>query len=128
MPEKGKRANAVRYLEYGKMVKIERRLRRKMLEDPGPKSPAPPPSSGGAPYSTSEVTAENRLARGQKSFELSNSMTWSDQNCPTKGVYFAMIFLLKTCVKLCDIFINSYFIYFGFNTSYITIMRYYCSV
>ena len=47
-------------------------------------------------------------------------MTWSDQNCPTKGVYSAMIFLLKKCVKLCNIFIDSYFIYFGYNTASIT--------
>ena len=58
--------------------------------------------------------------RGQKSLKLSNSMTWSDQNCPTKGAYLAMIFLLKKCVKFRDIFINSYFIYFGYNTAYIT--------
>ena len=32
------------------------------MEDPGPRSPAPPPPSGGAPYGASEVTAENRLA------------------------------------------------------------------
>ena len=50
--------------------------------------------------------------RGQKSLKLSNSMTWSDQNCPTKGVYLAMIFLLKIFVKIFDIFINSHFIYF----------------
>ena len=31
-----------------------------------------------------------------------------------------MIFLLKRCVKLCEIFINSYFIYFGYNMAYIT--------
>ena len=31
-----------------------------------------------------------------------------------------MIFLLKKCLKLRDIFINSYFIYFGYNTAYIT--------
>ena len=36
-PEKVKRANAARYLEYGKMMKIERRLRRKILKDPGPR-------------------------------------------------------------------------------------------
>ena len=57
---------------------------------------------------------------GQKSLKLSNSMTWSDQNCPTKGAYLAMIFLLKKCVKFRDIFINSYFINFGYNTAYIT--------
>ena len=44
------------------MGKIERRLRRKVLEDPGPKQPAPPPSLRGAPYRASEVTAERRLA------------------------------------------------------------------
>ena len=43
------------------MGKIERRLRRKVLEDPGPKTPAPPPSSRGAPYGASEVTTERRL-------------------------------------------------------------------
>ena len=36
-PEKVKRANDIRYLEYVKMVKIERRLQRKILEDPGPR-------------------------------------------------------------------------------------------
>ena len=44
------------------MVKIERRLRRKILEDLGPRPPAPPPSSRGAPYGANEVTAENLLA------------------------------------------------------------------
>ena len=44
------------------MGKTERRLRRKRVEDPSPRSPAPPPPSGGAPYGASEVTAENRLA------------------------------------------------------------------
>ena len=31
-----------------------------------------------------------------------------------------MISVLEKCVKCCDIFINSYFIYFGYNTAYIT--------
>ena len=57
--------------------------------------------------------------RGQKSLKPSNSMTWSDQNCPTKGAYFAIIFLLKQGVKFSYIFINSYLIYFGYNTAYI---------
>ena len=62
VPEKVKRANVVRYLKKGKMVKIERRSRRKMLEDPGLRAPAPPPSSRGTPYGASEVTAGSRLA------------------------------------------------------------------
>ena len=45
-----------------KRGKIERRLRRKVLEDPGPKLPAPPPSLRGAPNRASEVTAERLLA------------------------------------------------------------------
>ena len=44
------------------MGKIEGRLWRKMLEDPGPRSPAPLPPWRGAPYRASEVTEENRLA------------------------------------------------------------------
>ena len=43
------------------MGKIKRRRRRKVLEGPGPKLPAPPPSSRGAPYGTSEVTTERWL-------------------------------------------------------------------
>ena len=60
------------------------------------------------------------MRRDQKSLKLSNSMTWSDPNCPTKGTYLAMIFLLKKCVKYHDIFLNFYLIYFGYNTAYIT--------
>ena len=58
-PENVKRANAVRYLEQGKMAKIKRRLQRKMLKTPGPKLPAPPPSSKGAPNKTSKVTVSS---------------------------------------------------------------------
>ena len=43
-------------------------------------------------------------------------MTRSDHNCPTKGAYFAMICLLKKCVKFCIIFINSNLILVGYNT------------
>ena len=32
-------------------------------------------------------------SRGPESWKLSNSMTWSDQNCPTKDAYFAIFFL-----------------------------------
>ena len=42
-PDKVKRANAVRNLEYVNMVKIEKRLRRKILEDPGPRPAIPEP-------------------------------------------------------------------------------------
>ena len=45
-----------------KMGKRERRLRRKELEDPGSRLPAPPPPSRGAPHRDREVTAEERLA------------------------------------------------------------------
>ena len=31
-----------------------------------------------------------------------------------------MIFLLEKCVKFCDIFINTYFIYVEYKTAYIT--------
>ena len=34
-PDKVKRANNARYREYAKMMKVERRLRRKIQEDPG---------------------------------------------------------------------------------------------
>ena len=59
-------------------------------------------------------------ARGQKSLKLSNSITWSDQNCLRKGAYFAIIFLLEKCVKFRDTFRNPFFIYFWYNTAYIT--------
>ena len=37
-------------------------------------------------------------------------MTWSDQNCLTEGAYFAMIFLLKECLKFSTI--SWYFVWF----------------
>ena len=40
-PDKVKRANGIRYIEYVKMVKMERRLRRKIMEDPGPRPVIP---------------------------------------------------------------------------------------
>ena len=43
------------------MGKIEGRLLRKMLEDPRPRSPAPPLSSRGAPDGASEATVESQL-------------------------------------------------------------------
>ena len=67
------------------------------------------------------------MTRGQKSLKLFNSMTWSDQNCPTKGAYIAMIFLLEKCVTICDIFINSYFFILGTIPLLSQIMRNYCS-
>ena len=57
------------------------------------------------------------VGRGKKSLQLSNSMTWSEQNCPTKGAYFS---LLEKCLKFCQIFKNSIFRYFGYNTACIT--------
>ena len=40
----------------------KRRLRRKVMEEPGARLSAPPPSSRGAPHGANEVTAEKRLA------------------------------------------------------------------
>ena len=40
-PDKVKRANDIRYQEYAKMIKIERRLRKKTQEDPGPRPDVP---------------------------------------------------------------------------------------
>ena len=48
------------------MVKIERKLRRKVLEDPGLRLSAPPPSLRGALYRASKATAENRIAVTEK--------------------------------------------------------------
>ena len=60
------------------------------------------------PMVESSRDRQGPVVRGQKSFKLSNSMSWSDQHCPTKGAYFAMIYLLKKCIKFCKFFINSY--------------------
>ena len=62
VPEDMRRVNTTWYLEYLGMVKIERKLMRKIHEDPGPRPPAPPPSSRGASCGASEVTSENLLA------------------------------------------------------------------
>ena len=40
-PDKVKRANNLRYREYAKIIKIERRLWRKIQEDPGPRPDGP---------------------------------------------------------------------------------------
>ena len=48
VPEGVRRANTTRYLEYLKMVKMERKLTRKILEGPGLKQSAPPPALRGA--------------------------------------------------------------------------------
>ena len=46
-------------------------------------------------------------------------IAWLGQT-KTKGAYFALIFLLEKCVTFCNIFINSYFVYFWFKTVFIT--------
>ena len=48
--------------EAPEKVKKERKLQRKMMEDHGPRLPAPPPSLREAPYGASEVSAENRIS------------------------------------------------------------------
>ena len=40
--------------------------------------------------------------RGKTSLKLSNSIAWSNKNCPTKGAYFELVFLLGKCVNFCD--------------------------
>ena len=44
------------------MVKMERQVKRKIIEGPTLRMPALPPSSGGASYEVRGVTAENLLA------------------------------------------------------------------
>ena len=44
MPEKVRRANNARWREYGKMAKIERKLKKKLMEDPGQRPFIPRPS------------------------------------------------------------------------------------
>ena len=43
-PEKVQKANDARWGEYGKMVRIERKLQKKILEEPGPRPAIPEPS------------------------------------------------------------------------------------
>ena len=62
MPNTVRRAEAIRCQEYLRVVELERKLKRKTLEDPGPKPPPPPPSSWGASSIAREATAENLLA------------------------------------------------------------------
>ena len=45
------------------------------MEDPDPRSPAPLPSSRGAPYGTSEVTGENRLAITEAARDRQNKIS-----------------------------------------------------
>ena len=47
-------------------------------------------------------------------------MTWMDQNFPTKGAFFVLIFWLEKCVTFCHIFINIFINYFGNNNAFIT--------
>ena len=61
----------------------------------------------------------------QKSLKLFNGMTWSDQNCLTRGAYFATIFLLKKWFKFSDIYI--FFMGGGTIRLVSRIMRSYCS-
>ena len=46
-------------------------------------------------------------SRGPKSQKLSNSMTWLDQNCPTKGAFFGMFYFMGKCVICHNIFMTS---------------------
>ena len=40
------------------------------------------------------------IGNGPENLKLSESMTWSDQNCPIKGAYFALCFFGKVRIIL----------------------------
>ena len=62
MPTVVRKAEAAWLQEYLGVVELEKKLSRKILEDPGPGPPSPSPSSGGASSITREATAESLLA------------------------------------------------------------------
>ena len=83
-PEGVKRANALRYMEYLGMVKMERKMTRKILKSPTPRMSEPSPSSGGASYKVWEVTVKDLLAatgelreRQGKLFRATAAIIWA---------------------------------------------------
>ena len=62
MPTAVRRAEAAWRQEYLGVVELGKKLSGKILEDPGPGPPSPPPSSGKAASRTREFTAEVLLA------------------------------------------------------------------
>ena len=62
MPTVVRRAEAAWLQEYLGVVELEKKLARKILEDPGPGPPSPPPSSGEASSIARKATAESLLA------------------------------------------------------------------
>ena len=68
-------------------------------------------------------------SRGPKSQKLSNSMTWLDQNCPTKGAFFGMFYFMGKCVICHNIFMTSLILFILGTIQIISqIMRNYSSV
>ena len=60
-PDEVQRANNLRYKEYLGMMKMERHVKRKIIEGQTLRMPAPPPSAGGTSYEVGGVTAESLL-------------------------------------------------------------------
>ena len=54
-------ANSLRYKKYLGMMKMERHIKRKIIEGPTLRMPAPHPSAGGTSYKVGGVTAESLL-------------------------------------------------------------------
>ena len=73
-----KRAEAAWNQEYLGMVDLERKLSRKILEDPGPGPPSPPPSSGEASSLASRAKSEDLLANAG---ELADRQHKLDKAC-----------------------------------------------
>ena len=62
VPTAVRRAKAAWLPEYLGMIELEKKLARKVLEDPGPGPPSPPPSSGEPSGSAREAMAKNLRA------------------------------------------------------------------
>ena len=62
MPKAVRRADAAGYQKWLRVVELEEKLKRKILEDPGPGPPSPPPPLWEASSIAGEATAENLLA------------------------------------------------------------------
>ena len=76
MPKAVGKADAAWDQKWIEVVKLERKLKRKILEDPGPGPPSPPPPLWEASSIASEATAKNLLADVE---ELTNRQEEMDE-------------------------------------------------